>query len=131
MPPHRIPGRRMWCMLKVPLYIDSPIIDDAVFFNQDKSKCLLLILQQTSDTLYLDQILFMHGSYINGQWKFTIDRLPAVPKIIYTVHKSGSRVHPVRNSFQVLSEKGRLFVLTAGTVSNYGCTIDNKYWFGD
>ncbi|SHM49537.1 hypothetical protein [Mucilaginibacter sp. OK098] len=118
-------------LFKVPSYIDSAMIDDAVFFNQDKNKCLLFILQQTSNKLYLDQVLIIHGSYIKGEWEFMIDRLPAVPTIIYTVRKSGSRDHPIENSFKTLSEKARLFVLTAGTVGNYGCSIDNMYWFGD
>ena len=112
-------------------YIYSATIDKVVFFNSDRSKCLLLVLQQTSKNLYLDQVLIIQGTFIDGKWTFKPDRLPAVPKVIYTVRKSGERQNPVNNSVENLSKKARLFILTAGTVNSLGCEIDKEYWFGN
>jgi hypothetical protein len=111
-------------------YIDSVTIDEAVFFNFDRNKCLLLILQQTSKDLYLDQVMVVQGTFTDGRWIFKPDRLPDVPMVIYTVRKSGERQAPINNSFENLSKRARIFVLTAGTPDSYRCDIDNEYWFG-
>ena len=111
-------------------YIDSAILDESVFFNAAKNKCILLLLRQTVKDLYLDNILIIQGTKHNEKWSFNLDRLPEVPNIKFTIDKSGPRSNAVNNSFDKLSKEGRLFVLTAGTVSNFGCEIDEKYWFG-
>ncbi|RZA01092.1 MAG: hypothetical protein EOP47_11905 [Sphingobacteriaceae bacterium] len=112
-------------------YIDSAIIDKAVFFNRDKTKCILLLLRQTDRSLYLDNALIIQGSKENQKWIFRLDRLPEVPETDFVVNKSGPRSNPLSNTFDELSAKTREFVLTGGTVSAFNCEIDEKYWFGN
>ncbi len=123
-------GENGQSLFKDTSYIDSAVIDNAVFFNTDHSKCLVLVLQQTSKILYLDQVLIVHGTFINGNWRFKPDRFPPVPKIIYTVSKSGTRDKPTNNSFEALSKKACQFILNEGRVDSFGCAIDKDYWFG-
>ena len=116
-------------LFRDPTYIDSSVIDDVIFFNKHKNMCLLLILQQTDKSLYLDQVRIIQGEKIGKQWKFLADRMPAMPEIIFTVQKTGPRENPRNNSIKKLSAAGREFVLEAGTVSSNDCNIDEKYWF--
>lgn len=112
-------------------YIDSAIIDKAVFFNRDKTKCILLLLRQTNKRLYLDNALIIQGSKESQKWIFRLNRLPEVPEIDFVVKKSGPRSNPLSNTFDELAAKTRQFVLTGGTVSAFNCAIDEKYWFGN
>jgi hypothetical protein len=111
-------------------YIDSALLDSAIFFNDKKDKCLLLVLQKTSQELNLDQIQIIQGTLYEREWKFSLDRLPEVPHITFTSNKEVSQASH-NNSFNLLSDKGRRFILSAGTTDIIGCKIDNKYWFND
>lgn len=123
-------GERGRSFFRDSTYVDSVVIDDAVFFNKEKDKCLLLILQQTSKDLYVDEVRIVQGTKISGEWKFQHNRMPDVPETIFTVRKTGPRNRPQNSSFKHLSEEGRRFVLEAGSVKNSDCNIDEKYWFG-
>lgn len=112
-------------------YIDSAIIDDAVFFNKTENKCLLLILQQTSNEFKSDRIRVIQGTYLNDKWKFSSSRMPLVPEIIYTIKKLQKDNVLMSNSFKTLSDKGRKFVVDAGQTVFQNCTIDYEYWFGE
>lgn len=68
-------------------YIDSAIIDDAVFFNKTGNKCLLLVLQQTSNEFNSDRVIVIQGTYLNNKWKLASNRMPLVPEMIYTIKK--------------------------------------------
>ncbi|MCW3119044.1 MAG: hypothetical protein JWM28_3126, partial [Chitinophagaceae bacterium] len=81
--------------------------------------------------LYVDQVFIIQGTLVNGEWRFSTNRLPSVPVMFATVAKKGSREHPENNSFAGLSAQARLFVLKAGTVKDGQCMIDEKYWFGN
>lgn len=112
-------------------YIDSAIVDDVIFFNQKRDKCLLLILQKTTGDLNLDQVRIIQGTFFNNNWSFTIDRMPDVPEIIYTINKPLQGKLVVNNSFETLSKKGREYVLNSGNVTSSNCRIDFNYWFGE
>ncbi|MEA5139520.1 hypothetical protein [Arcicella rigui] len=117
--------------LNDPSYIETTLIDDAVFFNTNRNKCLLLVLQKTSKDLKLDQVLIIQGTYNRNKWEFSYDRLPLVPEVIYSVNKTIKGGKPISNSFEYLSNEGRKFVLTAGVIKSNVCEIDNNYWFGE
>ena len=72
----RLTGERGQNLFRDTTYVDTAIIDDAVFFNKDKNKCVLLILQKTSKELYLDQVLIIQGTKLKGEWKFKQNRMP-------------------------------------------------------
>lgn len=112
-------------------YIDSAIIDDAVFFNKGGNKCLLLILQQTSIDFKSDRVRIIQGTYLNNKWNLSTNRMPLVPEIIYTIKKPQKDSIPVNNSFKILSDKGRGFVLDGGQTAFQNCIIDYEYWFGE
>lgn len=112
-------------------YIDSTLIDDSIFFNTNRNKCLLLILQKTSKDLKLDQVLIIQGTYNRNKWEFSYDRLPLVPEVVYSVNKTIKGGKPISNSFEYLSNEGRLFILTAGSIKGHDCEIDYNYWFGE
>lgn len=106
-------------------------LDDAIFFNSKKDKCLLLILEQTNKDLRLDQIEIVQGTLVDKSWRFSLDRLPEIPHTIYTIGKEVKKDGNQNNTFNTLAKKGRLFILTAGTVDFFGCSIDNNYWFNE
>lgn len=104
-------------------------IDDAIFFNSKRDKCLLLLLEQTSSDMKLDQIEIVQGTLVNKVWRFSFSRLPEIPEITCTVNKEFMDGKNHSNSFNILSEKGRAFVLSAGTIEPSGCVLDENYWF--
>ncbi|WP_207428312.1 hypothetical protein [Pedobacter sp. SYSU D00535] len=106
-------------------------IDDAVFLNSKRDKCLLLLLEQTSSDMKLDRIEIIQGTLINIAWCFSFGRLPEIPEITYTVTKEIKDGKNLNNSFDALSEKGRAFVLSAGTIKTTGCFLDDNYWFNN
>ncbi|WP_316826015.1 MULTISPECIES: hypothetical protein [Pedobacter] len=112
-------------------FISSSKIDSVIFFNEAKNKCLLLLLQQTVTDLKTDQIRIIQGTFKNGSWHFSYDRMPEVPEAIFSVDKQIQDNININNSFHFLSISGQKFVLTAGTTLDENCKIDMKYWFGD
>lgn len=117
-------------------YKDSSIIvsseiDKTIFFNKDRNKCLLLMLQKTSSDLKIDQVQIVQGTLKNNSWTFSYDRLPDIPEITLTVKKHIQNKKSINNTFNYLSIAGQEFVLTAGTTIEGNCKIDEKYWFGN
>lgn len=112
-------------------YIDSVLIDSAVFFNQKGNKCLLLILQKTTSDLRLDMIRIVQGTYLDKKWTFSADRVPLVPEIIYTIEKPGKGNRRINNDFETLSREGRLYILEKGNAEFNNCGVDCHYWFGE
>ena len=112
-------------------FIISSRLDSAIFFNNKKDKCLLLLLQQTAKDLKLDQVKIIQGTLKSGIWHFSYDRLPQVPEVTYTLNKKIKNSVNLTNSFTTLSNESRIFVLNAGTVDVKQCNIDQKYWFGN
>lgn len=112
-------------------YVKTVIRDDAIFFNHKENKCLVLLLQQTKDDLKLDQIQIVQGTLNLGTWVFSSDRFPPVPDVIFTINKWSLKGKNINNSFKKIANKGRSFVLNAGTFDSRGCEIDEKYWFGN
>lgn len=112
-------------------FIISTKIDDALFFNKKKDKCLLLLLQKTANDLKLDQVKIIQGSLKNGTWYFSYNRLPEVPEITYTLNKETKNGININSSFSELSKESRMFVLSAGTINLDRCDIDEAYWFGN
>lgn len=43
-------------------YVNAALIDDAIFFNLDSSKCLSLNLQKTSNFTKTDQVVILRGT---------------------------------------------------------------------
>jgi hypothetical protein len=112
-------------------FIVSSKIDSAIFFNEKKDKCLLLLLQKTDSEQRVDQVRIVQGTLKNSIWEFSYDRLPEVPEEIVTVDKQIKNKLNLNRPFNFLSLSGREFILTAGTTFDNDCKIDMKYWFGE
>lgn len=114
-----------------PEYVKDVLRDQSLFFNTNRSKCLILLLQKSKDDLNVDQVQIIQGTLKNGKWEFYNNRLPAVPQITKTVRKKIIGANSINNTFETLADEGRLFVLSAGNVSTSDCKIDPKYWFNE
>jgi hypothetical protein len=98
-------------------------VDDAVFFNADRSKGLLLVLQKPSSPDFFAKIRVIKAERDGSQWKFSIDRQ-------YSFGKEYFSTYP-QNTFDNISKLGRHAVLTDGNPKSENCDIDENYWFAD
>ena len=108
-------------------------IDDAVFFNKDKTKCLLLILIQDGDIQSNeDYIKIIGAEKINEKWQYYY---VSYVDYIYLRENNNYQVH----SFEYLSSNVVQDLIDDGYVKNKitGCYINYEYidgsdlWFAD
>lgn len=103
-------------------YADTKI-DDAIFFKQDSTECLLIVLEKIKDSLVFGSARTVLGSNNGGHWKFEIGTEYNFEKDFYKDYKE--------NSFENISKLARYGVLVAGNANKQGCEINDKYWFSD
>jgi hypothetical protein len=96
-------------------------IDEAIFFNQNKTECLLIVLQRNSYGLVFGSARIVRGTLYDGKWLFK-------PSMDYVYSKDYFNGYP-ENSFENISGLARYSVLTDGEVKKRGCEIDEYYWF--
>ncbi|MET0636616.1 MAG: hypothetical protein ABWZ25_11355 [Chitinophagaceae bacterium] len=102
--------------------IVSNRIDESVFFNKEKTECLLLVLQRMdSSSIVFGSVRIVRGKLVAGAWVFK-------PSMTYTYDRDYFKLYP-NNSFEKISMLGRYSVLTDGNAVNGGCEIDEEYWF--
>lgn len=96
-------------------------IDETIFFNKNKTECLLIVLQRNNYDLVFGNARIVRGALYSGRWLFK-------PSIDYTYSKDYFNGYP-ENSFENISKLARYSVLTDGEVKKEGCEIDEHYWF--
>ncbi|MBK7290478.1 MAG: hypothetical protein KBF82_12215 [Chitinophagaceae bacterium] len=96
-------------------------IDEAIFFNEGQSECLLIVLQKNNYGLVFGSARIIRGEQNSGRWIFK-------PSIEYTYSKDYFEKYP-DNNFDNISELACYSVLTDGEVKKRSCEIDEKYWF--
>ena len=96
-------------------------IDEAIFFNKNKTECLLIVLQKSIYDLVFGQARMIRGTLQGKKWVFK-------PSTEYIFEKSYYKFYP-ENSFESISKLARYNVLTDGKVKKGGCEIDEHYWF--
>jgi hypothetical protein len=106
-------------------------VDDAVFFDKNKEKALLLLIVQPKDSLYpADYVKVIGAEKISGDWEFYY---ASYATIEYYRNRNGH--HPY--SFVHLSKSGREELIDDGFVTcSLGCSVDLDYvdsdiWFAD
>ena len=114
-----------------PDFVKDSSISDAVFFNHNHTRCLLLLLLKLQDDSNLDWVIAIQGTLTNEGWIFKSDRLPSIPEMIFSIKKEKLNGHFVSNSFLTLSDNGIDWVLSENQRSKNCYDIDDKYWFGD
>jgi hypothetical protein len=103
-------------------YVDTKI-DDAVFFKQDSTECVLIVLEKIKDSLVFGSARTVLGSNNDGHWKFEIGAEYNFEKDFFKDYKE--------NTFENISKIARYGVLVAGNANKEDCEINSKYWFSD
>src|SRR5262249_39739197 len=80
--------------------------DDAIFFNKDSTKCLLLILQKTKRNDLFGNARIVGGSRYGQKWLFRIGLQFSFEKGYYEIYKN--------NDFGNISKIARYNVMTSG-----------------
>jgi len=96
-------------------------VDEAIFFNKNKTECLLVVLQKSIYDLVFGQARMIRGVLQGKKWVFKTSTE-------YIFEKSYYKFYP-ENSFESISKLARYNVLTDGKVKKGGCEIDEHYWF--
>jgi hypothetical protein len=96
-------------------------IDHAIFFNKNRDKCILLILQKSSDTILFGYGRAVEGIRVNKGWQFSLSREYIFDKDYLKLFND--------NSFDNISMIARYCILIDGKVEKRGCEIDDYYWF--
>jgi len=96
-------------------------IDEAIFFKENKTECLLIVLKRNIYDLIFGNARIVRGTLQGEKWVFK-------PSIEYFFEKSYFNLYP-ENSFENISKLARYDVLTDGEVKKNGCEIDENYWF--
>jgi hypothetical protein len=92
-------------------------IDNAIFFDQRKEHCIILILQTTPDLSFARAV---RGDLRPGKWVFSLSREYIFEEEDFK--EIGGK------SINNLSRLGRYVILTDGHPPG-PCDIDEKYWF--
>jgi hypothetical protein len=96
-------------------------IDEAVFFKNDTTECLLIVLQRHPETtLSFGSARIYSGRFFQTGWKFS--------ESIW-ISFDGYHEKYSDNSFENISQVARYSVLTNGDVDVSGCDIDEYFWF--
>ncbi len=101
--------------------IVSNKIDEAIFFNENNTECILIVLEKYSDQLVFGEARMISGTLLNRRWVFE-------PSINITYEKDFFSLYR-ENNFENISKLARYTVLTTGEVKKRECDIDKEYWF--
>lgn len=97
-------------------------IDSAIFFKQDSSECILIVLQKSKPPDYVfGTARIVRGFLKDGRWQFKVSMDFYFEKDYFKLFKE--------NTFGNISKLARYSVLTYGDIKREGCEIDDKYWF--
>lgn len=99
----------------------SSHIDESIFFNSDRKKCLLLVLEKPNDNYLFGTTRVVRGKLLNGKWVFS-------PSVQYYFDSDYFNAYQT-NAFDSISILARYNVLTDGDPPAKGCEIDEEYWF--
>ena len=104
-------------------------IDSAVFFNEDKSKALLLLLEiDTVSTAKLDYINLIAAEKKGADWHFYTEGM----HLIYLDRERNKNGRPF--TFKELSERGRYQLIRGGYYEKRSCNVNYDYindWFNE
>lgn len=111
--------------IKVPV---ERVFDKYIFFNQDSTKSILMLLEKYPDDFHSGYIRIIRGD-LQGQWKFSVGMHISFPEedikpLFPEEFNSGIRQY----SFDMLSKRGRIAVLNNGDKKR-GCDFDEEWWF--
>lgn len=107
----------------IPSYVDNRL-DEFVFFNRDKNKCLLLMLQRMKDTLSFGACRIINGLKRSHRiWVFEVGRDISFDRSYFEIY--------MENSFTNISMLARYSVWVQGKRKAGNCEIDDQYWFGN
>jgi hypothetical protein len=97
-------------------------IDDAAFFKNDSSECMLVVLQKSIyPELAFGNARMVRGFHKENKWYFKVSMEYYFEKDYFELFKE--------NSFEAISKLARYNVLTDGDIKRKGCEIDDEYWF--
>jgi hypothetical protein len=96
-------------------------IDEAIFFNKNKTECLLIALQRSSSDFMFATARIIQGTLQGEKWVFEAS-------MTFSYSKDFINLYP-ENSFENISKLARYSVLKAGNTKKGGCEIDDNYWF--
>jgi hypothetical protein len=96
-------------------------IDQAVFFNKARNKCILLILQRTTG-----KDIFGFGRAVmvvknDKGWRFSLSKEYIIEGDYFEIFNN--------NSFDNISKVARYCIMIDGKVEIQACEIDEYYWF--
>jgi hypothetical protein len=96
-------------------------IDDAVFFDRTKSKCLVVVPIKNNAGLMFGGARIVYGILEQNKWIFRAYEEYSFSNDYFQKYKT--------NSFENISSLARGAVLTDGNVKEEGCEIDENFWF--
>jgi len=98
-------------------------IDEAIFFNKNKTECLLIVLKKNNANFVFGHARVIDGELRGKQWIFEVNMEYTYSNSYYGLYDD--------NNFENISTLARYSVLTDGDAKRNGCDIDEKYWFVD
>ncbi len=104
----------------VPEVVENKI-DEAIFFNKEKTMCLLLVLERDNPNVMFGGARIIHGFRIQQNWSFEVGMHKSFENDYFELYSD--------NSFENISKIARASVMTDGAVDIQGCEIDEYYWF--
>jgi len=96
-------------------------IDEAIFFNKKKTKCLLLVLKKNNFNLVFGMARVIRGELKGNQWFFKVSTEYVYSNSYYGLYD--------KNNFENISTLARYSILIEGDARKKGCEIDENYWF--
>jgi hypothetical protein len=97
-------------------------IDDALFFKQDSSECMLIVLKKSKPPDYVFATArTVRGFFKDNKWFFDVSMDFYFDKDYFELFKD--------NSFENISKLARYSVLMNGNAKRKGCEIDDYFWF--
>jgi hypothetical protein len=97
-------------------------IDSAIFYNRNRTGCLLIVLQKDNSDFVFATARIVIGKLQNHKWVFK-------PNMDYYYDNDFYKLYSER-SFDNISKIARYSVLTTGKFHENECEIDESYWFG-
>ena len=104
-----------------PRYVENKL-DEFVFFNADKSMCLVLVLQKMKTSVSFGKCRVVYGfKNKTDKWSFDIRREILLDKSYFELYSE--------NTFENISKLARYNIWIQGSTTEANCNINEKYWF--
>jgi len=102
-------------------YVETRV-DSAVFFNNDSTMCMLLVLKKLRDSSYSSEgAVVIYGTLVGSGWRFEVgSSLSFDPDYLESYE---------RKNFEAISKVSRYTIMATGQVKRDGCEIDKNFWF--